>query len=143
MMVVEADRERKFTRIHFDNDVNLEFVSENYEHCRIKDVSLGGLFAMGDFPQQVGRWCNIDIVRKGKLADLHLQALAKIVRKNSEGIGVEFSSMPFDTYIFLQASLLNKGFTPAMNGKIMEEECPFEVTDDLQTFIPDSHDSSQ
>lgn len=130
-MIIEQDTQRKFTRINLNRHVNLEFISDSYDYCRVKNVSLAGMFAVGDFQQPVGRSCNINIVPTGKDIDRSLEALAKVVRKNDEGIAIKFTSMSYDSYIYLQTTLLSEAHDPLMNEKILIEECPFEVNEDL------------
>jgi len=139
-MIIEPDTHRKFTRIIFDGQVDLEFISDSYHHCRIKNLSLAGMFAIGDFQKQVGKNCNIDLVPADISKDLRLQALAKVVRKNDEGIAIKFTSMPFDSYIFLQATLLNEAEDLLVNKKILAEDYPFEVADDFP-ISPESYNS--
>lgn len=133
-MIIEPDTQRKYTRIHLDRHVNVEFVSDSYEYRRVKNLSLAGMFAVGDFNQHVGRSCNVDLVPTGKESDVSLQALARVVRKNDEGIALEFTSMPLDSYLFLQTTFFNESKDPFVNEKIVSEDCPFEVIDDFPTF---------
>ncbi len=130
-MIIEPDTHRKFTRIRLNRHVNIEFVSDSYDYCRVKNLSLAGMFAVGDFHQQVGRSCNISLVPKNTDTVLNLEALAKVVRKNDEGIAVKFTSMPLDSYIYLQTTLISEAEGPLVNEQILAEDCPFEVTDDF------------
>lgn len=128
-MFIEPSVQRKFTRIQFERYVDLEFISDRYEHCQISNLSLDGMFIKGDFKQHNGKSCFIDLVQTGTSTELSLHALAKVVRNDDKGIAVKFSSMPFDSYMYLQTSL----FYEANNlifEKMLEEECPFEVTDE-------------
>lgn len=132
-MKIEPDVYRKFTRIKYDRHVNLEFVSDKYENCRIKDLSVSGMFVMGDFQKLSNDYCIVNLVQKGVSTGLSLHALAQVARKNDEGVAVEFTSMPFDSYMFLQIALLNESEDPFVVEKILAEDCPFEVTEHLLT----------
>lgn len=133
-MIVEPDPERKFTRINFDRIVNLEFVSQVYENCQIKDLSLSGMFTFGDFQQETGKYCIVNLVQSGISTELNLQALAKVARTTDEGFALEFTSMPFDSYMFLQVTLLSDTGNPILVKKMLAEPCPFEVTDNPPTI---------
>ena len=130
-MILKADTHRKFTRINFDRQVNLDFISNSYDHCRIKNLSVTGMFVKGDFSRQEGKCCRVNLIQKGVSTDLSLQAQAKVVRKDDEGIAIEFTSMPFDSYMFLNILLLDESDGSQIYTKILSETCPFEVTDDL------------
>ena len=128
-MIIEPDTNRKCTRIHFDRLVSLEFTSDSYNYCQIKDLSLTGMFVMGAFQKQVGEYCLIDLVQKGNSTDLSLRASAKVIRKNDEGIAIEFTSMKLDSYMLLQVTLLSAVEDPLPLIIELPEECPFEIID--------------
>ena len=130
-MFIEPDSQRKFTRIHFKRHVSLEFISDRYDNCRIKNLSLAGMFVIGNFQQQVDKCCNIYLIKTGVSTELSLQAQAKVVRNNDEGIAIEFTSMPFDSYMFLRLALLDEAEDSLVSDKILAENCPFEVIDDM------------
>lgn len=132
-MEIKPDSYRKFTRILFDRYVNLEFVRSCYKECQVKDLSISGMFVLGDFQELEDNYCIVNLVQTGVSTGLSLNALAKVARREKDGIAVEFSSMPFDSYMFLQVTLLNESEDPFINEKILSEECPFEVTEHLPT----------
>ena len=94
-MIIEQDNARNFARVHFDHQVNVDFMYGSYDHYQTKNLSLTGMFVIGDFQHHVGEDCLVNLVQTGKSTDISLQALAKVVRKDDEGIAVEFTSMPF------------------------------------------------
>ncbi len=130
-MDVEADAYRMFTRIHFDRHVNIEFISDTYQDCPIRDLSIAGMFVLGNFRQHKEKNCHIDLVQKGVSSELCLQALARVVRIDQEGMAVEFSSMTHDSFMFLQVSLLNEAENSVIFKELLCECCPFEITDHL------------
>lgn len=131
-MIIEPATERKFTRIHSDRHVNLEFVRVCYDSCQITNLSLTGMFAKGPFQDQVGKYCLINLVQPGAPSDSCLQASAKVVRKDDNGLAVEFTSMPYDSYMFLQAILLSEAdIDCAALSELPDDNCPFEITDQL------------
>ena len=90
------------------------------------------MYIAGTFLQQVheGQACNIDLVSDGLTPDYHLHALARVVRKDEQGVALEFTSMPYESYMMLQAALLNETCL-ASNKKILGETCPFELAEDV------------
>ena len=130
-MNIEPDRQREFPRVQFNRYVNLEFVSGNYDHCRVKNLSLTGLLIEGDFEKCEGTCCHVDIFQSGITTELNLQTSAKVVRKNDKCIAVEFTSMTYDSYMLLQATLMLEAKDPFVLEKVMPENCPFEVTEEV------------
>lgn len=130
-MVVKPDTRRKYIRIHFNRHVNLEFISDSYDRCLIKNLSLSGMFIIGNFQQQVGTYCLVNLIQKGISTDLSLRASAKVVRKDDEGVAIEFTSMPFESYLILQITLLSENENNLIIEKLLPDDCPFEVTDQL------------
>ncbi|HER63021.1 MAG TPA: PilZ domain-containing protein [Desulfobacteraceae bacterium] len=128
IMIIEPDAERKFDRIHFDRLVSLEFVNNSYDHCPVENLSLSGMFVTGDFSLQVNEICLINLVQTGMSTDMALQASARVVRKDDRGIAVEFTSMPYDSYLFLQATLLCESGEKLTGLHESPENYPFEIT---------------
>ena len=52
-----------------------------------------------------------------------------MVWTNDEGIAIEFTSMTFDSYMFLQVALLSEVEDPLPLVIELPEECPFEIID--------------
>ena len=48
-------KKRKFSRIHFDRHVKLDFSADSFDACQIKDLSLTGMFVMGAFQTKCWR----------------------------------------------------------------------------------------
>ena len=102
---VMSEQKRRFARIIFQRHVSLDFLYDKYEDCQIKDLSLTGMFLLGSYHQQVGEHCVVKLFQKGEASDLALKADAKVVRLTEEGVAVDFISMTFDSYMFLQVTL--------------------------------------
>jgi hypothetical protein len=104
---IELNTRRKFTRIHFDRQVKLDFIDESY-YSRVENLSLTGMFIIGNFQKHQGKYCIIDLYKTGTSLmslDLSLRASAEVVRKNEKGIAIRFISMPFDSCMFLKSTL--------------------------------------
>ena len=126
-MKVVNNNKRNFSRIHFDQQVNLDFFNERYDCCQIQDLNLTGMFIQGSFPQYIGMHCLVNLVQDGKTTALRLEAAGKIVRKNNEGLGIEFTAMTFECYMFLQAILLYEADEPLDIGLELPENCPYSI----------------
>jgi len=129
---MSEQNKRNFTRIKFERQVNLDFQDESFDSCMIKDLNLTGMFVFGTFTQQVNTTCLIILDQKGESSDLTLSATAKVVRTTEEGIAIEFKSMTFESYMFLQATLLYEAGDPISIGLEFPENCPFEVIEEEQ-----------
>lgn len=127
--LIADSKKRKFTRIHFDRQMDLDFSGNIFNNCQIKDLSLTGMFVLKSFEQDIGKHCLVNIAQLGTSSILYLQALAKVVRKCDEGIAIEFVSMQFDSYMFLQVTLLYEAEEPLAVGLELPENCPFEITE--------------
>ena len=136
-MIIEPDTGRKFPRFHCDHHANLEFISGSYDNCWIKNVSLTGMYSRWVFPQQAGEYCLVNLLQTEITTDVNFHASAKVVWKNDEGIGIEFTSMSMDHYMFLQTTLFNKVEDLFIIGQIFPENYPYKVTDEL----PISHEA--
>lgn len=128
-MTIELKNRRKFSRIRFDRHVNLEFISDRYDHCPMKDLSLTGMFVKGNLQKQLGNYCLFTLDKTETSNNLKFQALAKVVRKDDEGVAIEFTSMPHDSYMFLQLTLLNESEDPSGAEQLLPDSCPYGVTD--------------
>jgi len=134
-------RKRKFTRINFDRKASLDFFTERYENCRLKNLSLTGMYVTGSFRQYVGEHCLINLVQRGGTSHLSLQALGKVVRKDVGGIALEFTSMTFESYLYLQVTLLYEAEEPHAIGFELPDNCPFKLIE-IREEIPGQRRSS-
>ncbi len=128
-------KKRKFDRINFHRHVELDFQAKNYLDCEIENLSLTGMFVLGRFDQHVDEHCLVKLSQKGVSSHIKLLALTHVVRKNDEGMALEFTSMSFDSYMFLQVTLLYEADEPLAIGLELPEECPF-VIDNKEITLP-------
>ena len=122
---------RKFIRVALKQEARLDFDNIRYAPCRIKDLSLTGMFVMGPFSQKVGDECTIRFSQIGEASRFYFKASAKVVRTTDEGLAIEFISMPLDSYMLLQTTLLYEAVDPLEIGLQIPENCPFEITIDV------------
>lgn len=122
---------RKYERLKFDRHVELEFANSAYDFCHIDNLSRTGMFVKGNFKKQEDNCCLVKLVQKGGTTDLSLMAIARVVRKNDKGIALEFTSMTFESYTYLNIILLNGMGNSSIVDKIIKEDCPYELTDHM------------
>ena len=127
-MNIKFENRRKFHRINFDGQVNLDFMGVRYDHCQINNLCLSGMFVTGDFPKQQDENCFINFSHKAKSEEIYLQASAKIVWDNEEGVGLQFTSMKFDRYMLLLTTLINNAEQPSIILHEFPKSSPFEIT---------------
>jgi hypothetical protein len=127
-MNIKSDNRRKFHRINSDGRVNLDFINESYDQCQLKNLSLSGMFVMGNFQQQQTEDCLIDLFHKSKSKEINLRASTKVVWKNDEGIAFKFISMKFDSYMALVTTLIHEAEEPSAILQELPNKCPFVIT---------------
>ena len=127
-MAIKFDNRRKFHRINFEGRVNLNFMNDSYDNCQIKNLSLTGMFVIGNFQQQQTEDCLINFFHKTKNKEINLQASAKSVWNNDEGIAFEFTSMKLDSYMSLVTTLIHEAEEPSIILQELPKNCPFDIT---------------
>ena len=125
---MELYTKRKFIRVDLIQQARLDFGGISYEPCRIKDISLTGMFIFGTFNQKEGDECIVRYSQTCTASHFYFKAKAKLVRVADDGIAIEFKSMPFDSYMLLQTTLLYEAVNPLEIGLQLPENCPFEIT---------------
>ena len=120
---------RMFTRIEFSRKVSIHFQKNSYGPCSIRNLSLGGMFVVGDFEEDVGAICHLVFMQTGASSELTIRASAKVIRAGSDGIALEFTSMSNDSYMFLQTSLLYQADDPLPISLEFPDETPYKLTE--------------
>jgi len=126
-MNIKSKNRRKFHRINIDGQVNLDFIDDVYKDCLIKNLSLTGMFVIGNFQQRYAENCSINIFHKTKSNNINLQASAEVVWGDDEGIAFKFTSMTFDSYMMLVSTLINNAEQPAIILREFPKNCPYEI----------------
>lgn len=122
---------RHHIRIHFERQVQIEFFTEVYDNCQVNNISLGGMFVHGTFPSNLEAQCYVNITQTGKNTYLTLQALAKVVRQDDEGIALEFISMSFESLLSLEMILLFQAREKSSDTEMkLPEDLPFEISEE-------------
>ena len=126
-MDMKKDNNRKFHRISFDGQANLDFINGNYTCCQIQNLSLTGMYVSGNFLLHQQKNCSIRIFHKDKSGNNSLQVNGEVVWSNDEGAGVRFTSMALEYYILLQTTLISKAERPEIILREFPHSYPFEV----------------
>ena len=128
-MNTKLQNRRKFHRVELDGQVDLEFTSKSYKHCLVKNLSLTGMFVVGNFQQQRSEICYINFSHKTRSGKMQFRALGETVWFNGRGAGLKFTSMIFDSYMSLLTTLINKAEHPKIILTEFPKSYPFEVYD--------------
>jgi c-di-GMP-binding flagellar brake protein YcgR len=127
---MKASERRRFHRINFEEDVFIDFSDNTSDCCRVKNISLGGMFILGRLPRKETENYEIRFFHNAKLKEPRLRASAKVAWSNEEGVGIQFTSMSYDSYMALLATLLNKAEQPSVILREFPKTCPFEILSD-------------
>ena len=138
--IMSGQKKRKFDRIRFDRHVKLDFDSKGYDNCRIKNISLTGMFVSGAFQQKVDEHCLVTFFQKGTSSDLRFTAVSNVVWISDKGVALNFTTMSNDSYMFLRLTLINEAKEPSLMLLELPEECPFEI-DEQNLSIPETKNS--
>ncbi|GAB4343046.1 MAG: hypothetical protein Kow0089_18550 [Desulfobulbaceae bacterium] len=126
---MEARTRRQFTRVRFFRRATLHFQSRTYSPCSVRDLSLGGMYLFGNFVEEEGAYCRLVFMQSGPGTEILIKATARIVRTDKNGAAIKFVSMPFDSYMYLQTTLLYEAEDPLALGMEFPDDCPFEITE--------------
>lgn len=133
---MSEQEKRRFVRIHFERQVQLDFFTEFYDNCKIKDLSFGGIFIHGNFPHKVDDQCYINLTQTSKTTSLKLKALSKVVRQSDEGIALNFISMSFESLLSLEMILLYQEREKSTDTDIqLPENIPFTICEDALNTV--------
>lgn len=130
---------RRHQRIHFERQVQIDFFTEVYDHCRIRNISLSGIFVAGNFSQNVDDKCYVNLVQKGENISLRLEALAQVVRLEDDGIALHFTAMSFASLLSLEIILLYQEREKSVDAEMqLPPELPFAINEEASRY-PDKY----
>ena len=135
---MQGQEKRRYVRIPIKRHVQLFFPSEEYDDCQVRNVSLGGMFIEGNFPQETDDECMVSLTQKARSTYIIFQAQAKVVRCDGQGLALEFTSMSFKSLLSLEMILLYEPRDDSEENEIvLPEDLPFSVTDEEESSIVD------
>lgn len=123
---------RRFTRVNFNHDVELNFSGSTYGPQKICNLSLGGFCVRGQFDQQIGDVCAVEL-REAAGKPLSFHAEGKVVWIGGDSMAVEFTAMDHDSFLFLQTALLYQAEDPLLLGaEFGRDEVSYDLLDEKQ-----------
>ena len=136
---MQGQEKRRYVRIPIKRHVQLFFSSEDYDDCKVRNISLGGMFIDGNFPHKADDECTISLTQTAKSTYLIFQAQAKIIRRDDQGIALEFTSMSFKSLLSLEMILLYEPRDDSEENEIvLPEDLPFDVIDEEESSVLDA-----
>ena len=128
--VVSGQEKRQYVRIQFERQVQLDFITDIIHDCQVENISLGGMYVHGDFPENVGEQCYVNFAQRGQNTYFFLKALARVVRQTDDGVALQFVSMSFESLMSLEMVLLYQAREESEDAEMnLPEDLPFEVVD--------------
>jgi hypothetical protein len=111
-MWTNMDR-RRFTRVNINLQVEVSDGRMSLIGCETRDLSLRGVFVYSDIVFPLGSPCVVTIILSGMVVPVEIKINARVVRAESEGIGVEFdSSQGLESYHHLRNLVLYNSLVP-------------------------------
>lgn len=105
-----ASGKRKNKRVEFRTTVSAYFSNTSYEECKLKDLSMGGLFVYGITSQEEGDVCDLVLRLTGTSEDIKVQVRGEVVRAAPEGAGIKFQEIDIDSLAHLKNILYYNSF---------------------------------
>lgn len=133
---------RRFSRVRFTRTARLDFQGVSYFPCKIRDLSLSGMYVFSRFAESAGACCQVLFTQAGPGSVLTIRAMAKVVREDKDGVAIQFTSMMYDSYMFLQIVLLYEAQDPFTISLEYPDNCPFELLEQ-DTISPGKSDVYQ
>jgi len=103
---------RRHTRVIFTRSVKVFAQDTLRGHFPARNLSLGGLFIEGDINIPVGGDCRLELHETGRRSSLILNFCGTVCRQEKDGVGVHFTSMEDDSFMFLQTMVLYSSDDP-------------------------------
>lgn len=107
-----SPEKRRHARVNFTRSVRLFGKQEPLGRYPAKNLSLGGMFIEGDINIPVGAECRLELHETGRHSSLILTFSGKILRCDQGGVGVAFTAMERDSFMFLQTTVLYSSEDP-------------------------------
>jgi hypothetical protein len=108
-----SPEKRRHERVPFTRSVKVFGTRKSLGQYPAKNLSMGGMFIEGDFITPVGEECRLELHETGSHSSLILMFSGKILRRDRDGVGVAFTEMERDSFMFLQTMVLYSSNDPA------------------------------
>lgn len=103
---------RRHTRVIFTRSVKVFVQEQSQGQYPARNLSLGGLFIEGDIDIPVGGDCRLELHETGRRSSLILNFCGTVLRREKGGVGVKFTNMEEDSFMFLQTMVLYSSDDP-------------------------------
>jgi len=103
---------RKDARVIFTRTVKVFSQGELKGQFPVRNLSMGGLFIAGATELPVGQECHLELYEAGNRSCLLITFNATVRRQTEDGIGVTFTNMEDDSFMFLQTMILYSSDDP-------------------------------
>ena len=92
---------RKMSRVNFRVDALINY-NDMKKVCSVRDLSLSGIYLATDLDLALGKSVNltVKIISDSTVGEIELTGI--VVRKDHDGLALEFSDLPIDSYLFLR-----------------------------------------
>ncbi len=97
---------RRYSRVVLQRTARLRFQGNQFDEQRIRNLSLGGLFLEGQYPLTPGDPCDLELQEQGRHSSLILRFKVRVSRVETDGLGLMFTFMEQDSFMFLQTMVL-------------------------------------
>ncbi|MDR2550539.1 MAG: PilZ domain-containing protein [Desulfobulbus sp.] len=110
--LIFTPNKRKDVRVIFTRTVKVFCQGKLHGQFPARNLSLGGLFIEGVTDIPVGQDCRLELYETGRRSSLILKFSGMVRRKVEDGIGVSFTGMEDDSFMFLQTMVLYSSDDP-------------------------------
>lgn len=128
-IATSEENRRRFSRVLFNRTARLYLGGRRYEHEKIRDLSIGGVFVEGQYKANPGEICELELHESGRHSSLILRFTARIVRITDDGVALEFIDMGPDAYMFLQTMVLYSSDDPYTVAQEFLDDFPAALQD--------------
>lgn len=97
---------RRHARVIFTRSVRVFHRDRLLGQFPARNLSLGGLYVQGKVDIAAGEPCRLELHETGRRSSLIVNFCATVCRKDPDGVGVHFTSMEDDSFMFLQTMVL-------------------------------------
>jgi len=121
--------DRKHERINLFRVVGITFHGYRRHIYQVQDLSLTGMFIIGQLEYPLGTSCSITLAERCSGQVIIMKFKGKIARHNQKGLAVKFTEMALKQYELLQTVLLYGCSDPLAMGQEFAKGYPFEISE--------------
>lgn len=97
-----VDNAREFTRVDIELSVQIQAGDTIINTDHTKDLSMKGIFVVGDSTLPAGTKCQISLFLQGLEEEVQFEVTGKVCRETAEGMAIEFTELTLEGYEHLQ-----------------------------------------